>query len=239
MRLTRATARTTGAAALAVVTIALVASPADAAAYRYWTYWQAAPGAAAWAFATQGPGTSIPAEGSVEGWSFGVTTESGDPGDAPGQAPDFTALCAGTQAPAGSKRVGLVIDSGSAAVAPEGQVPPALVATCVVAPEDATGYDIVRSSTEVRIENGLVCGVGGYPTGECAPVLDDAQAQALLTAAEQPGPSADASPAPATSGMDAPDETNPSAGTPWATLAVAVLLIAGAALWAVGRRRER
>ena len=65
--MTRTTVRAAAALAAAVVAIVLVTSPAQAAAYRYWTYWQAPVGAAAWTFGTQGPGTSVPADGAVEG----------------------------------------------------------------------------------------------------------------------------------------------------------------------------
>ena len=175
--MTRTTARSAGALALAVLAVVLVANPAQAAAYRYWTYWQAPAGASAWAFATQGPGTAVPADGAVEGWAFGVTTASADPDDAPAALPDFVAVCGDTAVQPDSKRVALVIDPGPAAVAPDGDTPPPPRTTCVVAAEDATGYEILRSVVEVRTESGLVCGVDGYPSTECAPVLDDAEAR--------------------------------------------------------------
>ena len=236
MRPTRTSLRVTGALALVTMVGVLVAAPAQAAAYRYWTYWQAPVGESAWAFATQGPGTSVPADGAVEGWAFGITTASADPDDAPTTLPDFALVCGDTPAEPDRKRIGLVIDPGPAAVAPQGDTPPAPISTCVVAAPDATGYDIVRSVAEVRTEAGLVCGVGGYPTTECAPVLDDAEAQALLAAASAepstPPPSAPATAAAANSA------TATDAGSPVATLAV----VGGLALVGVGvlawRRRS-
>ena len=220
--MTRATARSAGALALAVLAVVLVAAPAQAAAYRYWTYWQAPAGASAWAFATQGPGTAVPADGAVEGWAFGVTTASADPDDAPAALPDFAAVCGATAVQPDSKRVALVIDPGPAAVAPDGDTPPPPRTTCVVAAEEATGYEILRSVVEVRTESGLVCGVDGYPSTECAPVLDDAEAQALLAAASTEadasvasGPAADAAPSDPTDSAPAAD-----AGSPAATIAV-------------------
>ena len=85
--MTRTTVRAAAALAAAVMAAVLVSAPAQAAAYRYWTYWQAPVGAAAWAFATQGPGTSVPADGDVEGWSFAVSTESANADDAPATDP--------------------------------------------------------------------------------------------------------------------------------------------------------
>lgn len=239
MRPTRVIARAAGALALAAAALALVATPAQASAFRYWAYWQAPAGSLTWTFATQGPGTSIPADGDVEGWAYAVSTESGDPDDAPATAPEFAAICDDTPAEANSKRVALVIDTGSAAIAPAGQMPPSPTQTCVVAPTDATGYDILRSVVEVRIENGLVCGIDGYPTGECAPVLDDAEASALLSQAPDRATAAADPPA-----ADMPDsaaavEPSGDTGTPVATLAVGVLLIGGAAFWYLRGRRGR
>lgn len=231
MRPTRTSLRVTGALALVTMAGVLVAAPAQAAAYRYWTYWQAPAGATAWAFSTQGPGTSVPADGAVEGWAFGITTASADPDDAPAAAPDFASICGDTPAQPGAKRVALVIDVGPAAVAPDGDTPPASRSTCVVAAEDATGYEILRSVVEVRTESGLICGVDGYPTAECAPVLDDAEAQALLAAASaEPEATAQAPDAAAsdTTAADAPAGTN--SGSPIATIAV----IGGIALVGVG-----
>ena len=241
---TRATTRAIGASALVALLVALVAAPAHASAYRYWTYWQAPGGAAAWAFATQGPGTAVPAEGDVEGWAFGITTESGNLDDAPTATPDFEEICAGTVAVAGQKRVALVIDTGVDGIAPAGQRPPASTTTCVTAPEDATGYEILRSVADVRVENGLVCAVADYPVGECAPVLDDAEARELLAAAAPVAGPGEAS-AGVVSGMDAGtsadavDGAAVTSSTPLATLAVGILLIAGAAFWYARGRRGR
>ena len=94
--------------------VVLVAAPAHAAAYRYWTYWQAPSGRSAWTFATQGPGTSVPADGSVEGWRFGVTTAvRATADDAPRHAARLRRRsAASTPAAAGRKRVALVVDPG-------------------------------------------------------------------------------------------------------------------------------
>lgn len=238
--MTRTTARAAGALALALVAVVLVAAPARAAAYRYWTYWQAPAGAVSWTFANQGPGTSVPADGDVEGWSFGITTASADPADAPGAAPDFAAVCGSTPAEPDRKRVALVIDPGPAAVAPDGDIPLAGSSTCVVAPPDATGYEILRSVAEVRTENGLVCGLGGYPSTECAPVLDDEQAAALLAQADAAGEAASAaqeSGSPADASAPAAPAGPADGGSPVATIAVVVGLAAVAGVLLLLRRR--
>lgn len=163
---------------LAVLSVVLGAAisiaatpPAHAAAYRFWSYWQVTGGT--WSFAQAGPGAVLPADGSVEGWRFGVTTTAGAADAAPRIEPSFETLCGDTAPAAGSKRVGLVIDFGDAAHAPDGEVPPAGIATCALVPEDANGYALLRSVAQVRTESGLVCGIGGFPAHECTAVVDD------------------------------------------------------------------
>lgn len=243
-RTTTLTARAAIAATLACAVACLLAAPAQAAAYRYWTYWQSAPGESAWVFATQGAGTWVPADGAVEGWSFAISTETAAADAAPATAADFATVCEGVAAAPGTKRVALVIDPGPATIAPDGEQPIRAVAECIQADEDATGYDIVRSVVEVRTEDGLVCGLGGYPAQECAPILDDAQVALITAATEQPviehgdadptiSPATDRTD-PAASDQGAPEER----GTPVATLAVIGLLALGAlaVLWLRKRR---
>lgn len=203
-----------------------VAATAHAAAYRYWTYWQG--GTGSWAFATAGPASLVPADGSVEGWRFAVTTTAGSAIDAPSVAPSFDAICGATPAENGRKRVALVVDPGSPAIAPEGQTPPATITTCVVAEPDATGYQVLRSTTSVRTDGGLICAVDDYPSGECAPVVDDPVPTDSATAATPVDTTAMEAPAPG------PAAT--SGGAPWITATV-VLVLAVVALILWRRRR--
>lgn len=241
-------ARAAGAAALVAGAVVVAGAPAQAAAYRYWTYWQAPAGDDAWSFAIQGPATAMPADGAVEGWAFGVTTDAAGTKDAPAVLPDFAALCGDTEPTPGSKRVGLIIDPGARALAPEDQVPPPELATCVVAPEDASGYDILRAAVEVRTEDGLVCGVDGYPTGECAPVLTDAQAaevqariaEADVVTVEHGG--ADMAPQVTmdAEGTTAEGAADTGSGTPWATVTViALIALIATAIIRARRRAQR
>lgn len=162
------------AAGMAFTVAGALALPATAhaAAYRYWTYWSGAGGT--WSFATMGPAQSLPADGSVEGWRFAVTSESGSPEDAPRVEPSFRAICDGTPAVAGNKRVALVVDFGLADDAPAGEQPGAPVTTCVSIATDATGYQVLRSALEVRVgDDGLVCDIDGYPRSECAAIVEN------------------------------------------------------------------
>ena len=128
------------------------ASPAHAASYRYWTYWQATAGAQDWTFASQGPGTFVPADGAVEGWRYAITTQAAS--TPPDPAPDFSSVCRSTPEQAHRKRVALVVDSGPTGIGPAGEDAPALLTACVVADVDATGYAILSSIVDVRTEIG-------------------------------------------------------------------------------------
>ncbi len=236
------------AAAVACALVALLAAPAQAAAYRYWTYWQSAPGDPTWAFSNQGAGTTVPPDGAIEGWSFAISTENAARDAEPDAAPDFAAICSGTQSAEGSKRVALVIDPGPAGIAPEGEQPFEPVAECVVADVDATGYEILRSVFQVRTDNGLVCGLDGYPATECAPILDDAQVSALTSPVEVPvvddgavAAAAPSIPATAGEGMSAAAgqrQSSDAQGTPLATVAAVALLGLGALAVLLIRRRR-
>ncbi len=138
-----------------------------------------------------------------------------------------------------AKRVALVIDSGPAGLAPDGETPPAPISTCIVIEPAASGYDVLRAAATVRTEDGLVCGIADYPARECATVLDDAEAAALLAAAEASDPTP--SPLPSVTGLPTgPDGSGGvGGGSPLATLLVAVLLIGAAAFgWHRFRRQE-
>jgi hypothetical protein len=227
VRIGRVIAAVAGALASAAMALALLAPAAHAAAYRYWTYWTGDSGT--WAFAVEGPATRIPADGSVDGWRFAVTTVAGSPGDAPRVAADFATICAGVTAPAGSKRVAVVIDAGPAAIAPDGEEPPPPSAQCVVLDEGATSADALSEVATVRTQGGLVCGLAGYPRDECAPAIPDAEASALTTSASaEPSPTA----------VAASPEPTGEAGSPLPTLGVlTVLAIGGAVVALVIRRR--
>jgi hypothetical protein len=151
---------------LILVTLAggVVAAPAQAAAYRYWGYFHLTKGV--WAFAQTGPAQAVPAGGSVEGWRFAVADQSSI--RAPRAEPTFEALCAGTAAVAGTKRVGLVLDFGRPADSADGAVPPAARAACVAVPTKATGSDVlVAAGATLRLAKGLTCAIDGWPVTGC------------------------------------------------------------------------
>ncbi|WP_406435461.1 SCO2322 family protein [Streptomyces sp. NBC_00631] len=152
---------------LAALTLyAAAAGPAAATGYRYWSFWER--DGARWTYATQGPSTTRPADGSVEGLRFAVSEDSGDASRPRGTA-DFGTICAQTPAVGGRKRVGLVVDFGTTADAPSGERPPARRTACAVVSEDATTAEALATVAKpLRYDtNALLCAIGGYPARGC------------------------------------------------------------------------
>ncbi|MGW1977360.1 SCO2322 family protein [Streptomyces sp. NPDC001889] len=195
------------------------AGAAQAAGYRYWSYWQGDGGT--WVYATEGPATARPADGSVSGFRFSVSENSADAAQ-PRREPGFAAICGGTDAEPGSKRVALVIDPGTAGDAPSGETPPPPRTACAKVPGAATTADALASVAKPLRYNGqaLLCAISGYPGTGCGEQVS----------AREPSASASA-PAPAS------DEGGPSLGVIAGASAIAAL--AAATLWQSRRRRTR
>ncbi|MFZ4245364.1 SCO2322 family protein [Streptomyces griseoincarnatus] len=142
------------------------AGQAQAAGYRYWSFWER--DGPAWTYATVGPSLSRPADGDVQGFRFSVSEDSGDAAKPRGTA-DFDTICAKTPAEDGTKRVALVIDFGTPADAPSGAKPPAGRTACAQVAEDATTAEALASAAEpLRYDsNALLCAIAGYPAKGC------------------------------------------------------------------------
>lgn len=134
--------------------------------WRYWGYYQAAPGATKWTAAMTGPTVDV-ADGAVEGWSF-VFSSDDVPSIAPAIKPDFNAICGKTKADKDTKRVALVIDYGSSAYAPKGEKVQKGFTTCVRTAKTSQGIDVLGMAVKLRAaKSGLICGINGYPKKEC------------------------------------------------------------------------
>jgi len=141
-------------------------SSAASKGWRYWGYFQAAPGATKWTAAMTGPTVDI-ADGAVEGWSF-VFSSDDVPSLAPAVKPNFAAICAGVKGDKDTKRIGLVIEYGSKAWAPKGEHPRKTMTTCVRTAKTSQGIDVLGQVTKIRAaSSGLICGLSGYPAKEC------------------------------------------------------------------------
>ena len=202
---------------LAALLLALTGSGrAQAAGYRYWSFWDYDAGR--WTYATQGPATARPADGAVQGFRFSVSEDSGDSAKPRGSV-SFPVICARTPAQDGKKRVALVLDFGTAADAPSGETPPARRTVCARVSADGTTADALASVAKpLRYDtNALLCAIGGYPRQGCGEQVSGGRKP---TAAAQKG-----------------DKTaGPSVGL--FAGAGAVALLAAAAVWQARRRRH-
>ena len=152
-----------------LITASVTLSPAASAAdkgWRYWGYYQAAPGAKTWTAALTGPTVDVK-DGAVEGWSF-VFSSDDVPSIAPAIKPNFAAICGKVKADKDTKRIGLVIDFGSQSYAPKGEKIQKSFTTCVRTAKTSQGIDVLGMAVKIRAaKSGLICGLNGYPKREC------------------------------------------------------------------------
>ncbi|WP_069759320.1 SCO2322 family protein [Streptomyces sp. LUP47B] len=190
------------------------ASPAHAAGYRYWSFWDRT--GSTWTYATEGPSTAVPSDGDVQGFRFAVSEDSAD-ADTPRGTASFTAICGDTAARDGRKRVALVLDFGTASDAPSGEAPPARRTECAVVPRDATTAEALATAAKpLRYNtNALLCAIAGYPETGCGEQVTGA-AKAAPAGGKQDG--------------------GPSVGL-WAG-AAGVVALGAAAVWQARRRRH-
>ncbi|MQY32853.1 hypothetical protein SRB17_08120 [Streptomyces sp. RB17] len=194
------------------------AGQAHAAGYRYWSFWERSGGR--WTYATQGPSTARPDDGAVEGFRFAVSADSAD-ASRPRGAADFGTICSGTPARSGTKRVALVLDFGTPADAPSGEVSPRRRTACVRVPADATTADALAAvAPPLRYDtNALLCAISGYPKKGCGEQV--ASGRKPSADKEKSGGGSD---------------SGPSLGLPVG--AGVVVLLGGAAVWQFRRRRN-
>ncbi|MFC8067709.1 SCO2322 family protein [Streptomyces sp. NPDC057293] len=198
------------------------AGQAQAAGYRYWSFWDR--DGDQWVYATQGPSLTRPSDGDVQGFRFAVSADSDDAAKPRGAA-DFASICAKTPAEDGSKRVALVLDFGTAADAPSGETPPARRTACArVAPDATTADALADVAGPLRYNtSALLCAIGGYPKSGCG---EQVSREAGPTATESPDRRA----------AQDDDADGPSVGLIAGIAVVAVL--AGATAWQARRRRN-
>ncbi|MEU1478018.1 SCO2322 family protein [Streptomyces sp. NPDC005760] len=189
-------------------------SPAHATGYRYWSFWDRT--GTTWTYATQGPSTSVPADGDVQGFRFAVSEDSSDANPPRGTA-SFTTICANTPAREGRKRVALVLDFGTPSDAPSGEKPPARRTECASVPSDATTAEALATvARPLRYgSDALLCAIAGYPETGCGEQV-----------AQKKGTGR---------GESKPDE-GPAVGLLAGVAGIAVL--GAAAVWQARRRRD-
>lgn len=160
----------------------LVAGPAKADLYRYWSVWTAPGGS--WTFVESAPDSLVPANGEVIGWRYAVGGVDATTMRPPRTLPAFADVC-GEQAPAaGEKNVAVVIDPGTAADAPDGETPVTPLVTCATVPETASAVQTLQAVADTRVEGGLVCAVLGYPAAGCGDTVAGATEVPVDSAAD-------------------------------------------------------
>ncbi|MFF1709376.1 SCO2322 family protein [Streptomyces sp. NPDC058268] len=208
-------------ALVAALSGVLAAAPAQAAGYRYWSFWDR--DGSTWAYATQGPSTARPDDGAVQGFRFSVSADSKDSAKPRGAA-DFDTICAKTPAQDDRKRIALVIDFGTPGDAPEGETPPKPRTACARIADDATSADALAAVAKpLRYDsNALLCAIADFPKSGCGEQVsgngDSGKKPARSTASDEDG-----------------DSGGPSVGLIAGVAAIA--LLGGAAVWQARRRR--
>ena len=153
-------------------------SSAASKGWRYWGYFQSAPGSSKWIAAMTGPTVEV-ADGAVEGWKF-VFSSDDLPSTTPSVKPSFASICSGTKADKDTKRVALVIDFGSTTWAPKGEKPKKTITTCVRTAKSSLGIDVLGQVVKIRAgSSGLICGLNSYPAKECGVEIPTPKAIAI------------------------------------------------------------
>lgn len=211
------------------------AGRAGATGYRYWSFWERTGGH--WTYATQGPASARPDDGAVQGFRFAVSADSADAARPRGAA-DFGTICADTPAKSGTKRVALVLDFGTAADAPSGEIPPRGRTACARVPRDASAAEALAAVAEpLRYDpNALLCAISGYPHQGCGEQVSSAERTENAKNSKNTENTENAKNAANAGNAEETGDGGPSLGLPVGAAVVA--LLAGAAVWRARRRRD-
>lgn len=209
------------------------AGPAHAqGGYRYWSFWQVEN--SQWGYSQIGPASLPVSDGDVHGWRFGVSTQDGSVARQPRTDPTqaFERICGTVPASAGEVRVAVLVDPGQQDIAPSGQQAPTPQPACAVVPEGSTGGTALSAIAELRIADGFICSINGYPMGECAVSVDVPSAAPseeadVLLVMEEP-----------VNAIENPGTPTTSSDNPIALIIGGVVIFAGlVAAWFLQRRR--
>ncbi|MER5441775.1 SCO2322 family protein [Streptomyces sp. NPDC002790] len=210
-----------------VALLAVTVAPAQAAGYRYWSFWERDGGQKTWTYATAGPSQTKPSDGDVQGFRFAVSADSKDATQPRGSA-GFDAICEDTPADGGKKRVALVIDFGTGVDAPSPETPPKPRTACARVAEDATSADALASVAKpLRYDSSaMLCAISGYPKSGCGEQVSK----------ETSGKTPSTPFAKDSASQSDGDDGGPSVGL---IAGVAVVVVLGIAVGVQARRRRR
>ena len=135
----------------------------------------------------------------------------------------------------------LLIDFGTKETAPTVEAPPAARWTCVVVPDQSTGATVLSQVAQVRLENGFVCGIDGFPASECSVPADiplEQPGEAIDVIADARGVDIATEPSDALPSLDL---EQPTSGDPLPIIIGGVVIVLGLLLeWFLqSRQRQR
>ncbi len=164
------------------------AAETSSALYVFWSEWTT-PGSGNWVFSQSGAASQTPANGSVQGFRYGVGSNP-TVSEQPRTEGNFAAICGGSAPPSGQKRVAVVIDYGTAAEASGGAPGPQTKSACATVATASNGLQVLSSVSSIRQDpNAMVCGIGGYPPSGCGKPITMAQLQSGASAPVAPATS--------------------------------------------------
>jgi hypothetical protein len=227
--------------ALTGLLLAVGAGSANAAdGYKYWNYFHVQ--GSKFVFATTGASDFTPKDGAVEAYRYGLSSAAdGLPPRTDPTTYTFDDLCAGTKPKDGEKRVGVLLDYGTAADASGGDQPPKPRGACAAVPTKANGQQVLGAVADVRTQKSLTCAIDGYPVKTCVVTVKNPPAAAKeqnvsFTMPKQAEKSSSSS-KPASSGSGSGSDGG--GGFPWALVVVVVLVVVLAAGGLALARRNR
>jgi hypothetical protein len=204
------------------------AAPAQATAYRYWSYWNWT--GTTWSYSNTGPSAQVHS-GAVIGWRFAIQADSSH-ALAPRTGGGYPDVCGSNKGSAG-----VVIDYGTQQDAPSGEHPPssAVQRTCVDDSSSENGYHATQDAAPIRTnDSGLVCGIDGYPAHECGATVSSPKPKASTapphhTAAPEPPDAQQRAQAKAGGALPSTGEAAGATATPHASAATAARASPGTA----------
>lgn len=215
-----------GVFACAVAPCVLAPTSASAGTYAYWSYWHET--GSGWKYSGCGAyysqGDCVPADGTIEGWRFTVSSE----GSAlpPRYSSGFAAACGSTPARDGTKRVAVIVDYGTQSDAPQTSV----AAGCARGAPQDNGGAILAKLHSVASSESFVCRIDSYPKTGCGdyvgassptpkPVMSSAppvppSRSTNTTTTTSPDPASTPAPTPISTRGTAVPSTSPSTADP-------------------------
>jgi len=221
---------------LAVPSWVVGAGAAHAAdGYKYWNYFHVTDGR--FVFASTGPSDYVPKDGTVEAYRYGLSsTAEGIPPRTDATTYTVDDICAGSPAKAGQKRVGVLIDYGTAQEAARGETPKEPRAACAVVPSKANGQQVLDAVADVRLDAQLLCGIDGYPVKSCSVTVKDPPRAARQQTVDFTMPAATEGSSSESSAAERSGDDG--GGVPWPLLgAVAAVVVIGGGALVLARRR--